>query len=80
MRADERLEPTEWERRLKTTDGPAYSYSLFLPDRIPEDAKSAVPVESRYESVADYDAVLRAHCRLKQAGIRQELGARGSPA
>ncbi len=58
MGADERLESKEWERRLKTGDGPPYSYSLFLPDRIAKDAKSATPVESRYESVADYDAVL----------------------
>ena len=34
MRTDERLESTEWERRLKTADGPPCSYSLFLPDRI----------------------------------------------
>ncbi len=66
MRADERLESTELERRLKTGDGPAYSYSLFLPDRVAKDEKSAMPVESKYESVADYDPVLRAHCRLER--------------
>jgi len=87
MRTDERLESKEWERRLKTADGPSYSYSLFLPDRIPEDAKKAMPEESTYESVADYDPVLllssspaqRSLARRIRRGVTPLLEGRAGP-